>query len=504
MEFSWLLTTSSTVFVSSSVHAYSACLTPFPLPHTLLGAMGAPHHFSIAEILCHLRSKSISPLEILEAHLECIQSCQPQLNAFFHLDEGGAREQARAAEYAVMRSTPLGSLHGVPLTIKSCIDVARWPCPCGSLLRKDYIAAQDAAIVSRLRSAGAVLLGNTNTPEFLMAYETDNLLAGKTSNPWNLAYSAGGSSGGESAAIASGCSVGGVGSDGGGSIRVPAHFCGICGLKPTPGRIPTTGHFPPSAGAFSWIGAVGPMARTIADLRQLFHVMAGADPGDALSAPVPLRSYSEKELRAHRVGILEIDDLGRATPETCAVVARAAQLLSSQGFLVEPFRLSGLDRALDLWWVFFGSVIGHMIRHSIQGHESHISPILREYLCAACSADPLTLDQFLKACAERDLLRAEILRQMRDAPILLSPVSSAPAFPHGGGNYKPGTGYLDTMRFSQWLNLTGLPGASVPIGHSKEGLPIGVQIIGRPYEEELILSVAESLESARGPFPLPA
>jgi Asp-tRNA(Asn)/Glu-tRNA(Gln) amidotransferase A subunit family amidase len=466
--------------------------------------MATPHHFSIAEILDSLRSKQISPVEILEAHLQRIQSCQPQLHAFFHLDEQGARLKARAAESALMRGMRLGSLHGIPLTIKCSIDVARWPCPAGSLLRKDYVPNDDAPLVSRLRSAGAVILGNTNTPEFLMAYETDNRLTGKTSNPWNLAYSAGGSSGGESAAIASGCSVGGVGSDGGGSIRVPAHFCGICGLKPTPGRVPATGHFPACAGAFPWIGVVGPMARTVADLRQLFHVMAGPDPGDPLSAPVPFRSYAEKELRAHRIGILESDALGQTTPETRAAVARAAELLRAQGFLVELFRLSGLDRALELWWIFFGSVIGHLIRRSIEGHESDISPILREYLSVACSAAPLTLDQFLKACADRDLLRAEIVRHMQDTPILLSPVSSGPAFRHGAGSYKPGTGYLDTMRFSQWLNLTGFPGASVPIGHSNEGLPIGVQIIGRPYEEDLILAVAESLESARGPFPLPA
>src|SRR5205823_2457934 len=221
-------------------------------------------------------------------------------------------------------------------TIKSCIDVAGWPCPAGSLLRKDYLPKQDAPLVSRLKAAGAILLGNTNTPEFLMAYEADNLLTGKTSNPWDLTYSAGGSSGGEAAAIATGCSAGGVGSDGGGSIRVPAHFCGICGLKPTPGRVPSTGHFPPGAGAFSWIGAVGPMARTITDVRSVFEVMLGPDAGDALSAPVPMRAYRESELRGVRIGILESDALGVATEETRAAVDQAAQSLAGRGFTVEP------------------------------------------------------------------------------------------------------------------------------------------------------------------------
>jgi Asp-tRNA(Asn)/Glu-tRNA(Gln) amidotransferase A subunit family amidase len=458
---------------------------------------------TLAEITRNIRSKNVSPVEIVELHLKRIETLQPKLNAFVHLDPEGARLQARAAENLVLRGAQLGPLHGVPLSIKSCIDVSGWPCPSGSLLRKDYIPKQDAPLVSRLKASGAILLGNTNTPEFLMAYETDNLLTGKTSNPWNLAHSAGGSSGGEAAAIAAGCSAGGVGSDGGGSIRVPAHFCGICGLKPTPGRIPATGHFPPGAGAFSWIGVVGPMARTIADVRSLFEVMTGPDAGDALSAPVPLRAYREGELRGLRIGILESDALGVATPETRVAVERAAKSLGERGFTVEPFRLDGLDRALDLWWFFFGPVIGNLFRHSVAGHEDQISPMLREYLSYATSGDPITLDQFTKACADRDLLRAEILRQMQDTPVLLSPVSRSPAFRHGQGNYLPGTGYRDTMRFSQWLNLTGFPGASVPVGVSNEGLPIGVQVIGRPFEDELVLAVGEAIEQARGPWLAP-
>jgi Asp-tRNA(Asn)/Glu-tRNA(Gln) amidotransferase A subunit family amidase len=458
---------------------------------------------TLAEISREIRSKNVSPVEIVELHLKRIDALQPKLNAFVHLDAEGARRQARAAESLVLRGAQPGPLHGVPLSVKSCIDVAGWPCPAGSLLRKEYLPKQDAPLVSRLRAAGAILIGNTNTPEFLMAYETDNLLTGKTSNPWDLTHSSGGSSGGEAAAISAGCSAGGVGSDGGGSIRVPAHFCGICGLKPTPGRIPATGHFPPGAGAFSWIGVVGPMARTIADVRSLFEVMAGPDAGDALSAPVPLRSYREGELRGLRIGILEGDALGAATQETRAAVERAAKLLGDRGFTVELYRLDGLDRALDLWWFFFGPVIGNLLQHSVAGHEDQVSPMLREYLPYATSGDPITLNQFTKACADRDLLRAEILRQMQNTPVLLSPVSTSPAFRHGQGNYLPGTGYRDTMRFSQWLNLTGFPGASVPVAVSSQRLPIGVQVIGRPFEDELALAVAEAIEQARGPWQAP-
>jgi len=488
-----------------SRHASRSCLTCAAHALTLAHlAMDLFPFGSLAEITREIRSKNVSPLRIVELYLKRIEALQPKLNGFAHLDARGARKQAHAAESSVIEGAQLGPLHGVPLTVKSCIDVAGWPCPAGSLLRRDYIPNQEAPLVSRLKAAGAILLGNTNTPEFLMAYETNNLTHGKTSNPWNLAYSAGGSSGGEAAVIASGCSAGGVGSDGGGSIRVPAHFCGICGLKPTPGRIPATGHFPPGAGAFSWIGVVGPMARTIADVRLLFEVMAGPDAGDALSAPVPLRSYREAELRGMRIGILESDDaLGTATPEARLAVKQAATSLADRGFTLEPFRLGGLDRALERWWFFFGPVIAHLIQRSIAGHENQISPMLREYLSCATPGDPITLDQFTKACADRDLLRAEILRQMHDTPILLSPVSAGPAFRHGQGNYLPGTGYRDTMRFSQWLNLTGFPGASVPVSHSHDGLPIGVQVIGRPFEDELVLAVAEAIEQSRGPWKAP-
>jgi Asp-tRNA(Asn)/Glu-tRNA(Gln) amidotransferase A subunit family amidase len=468
--------------------------------------MSVPFYLSIAETQEKLRKRELSPVEVVTAHLERVQELQPKLNAFVHFDAESALARARKAEAAFVRGEELQALAGITLTVKSSMDVAGWPCPAGSLLRKDYVPTMDAVAVARLEAAGAILLGNTNTPEFLMAYETDNRLTGKTSNPWNLAYSAGGSSGGEAAAIAAGCSMGGVGSDGGGSIRTPAHFSGICGLKTTPGRIATTGHFPPGAGAFGWIGVVGPMARTVADLRILFQVMAGPDGGDALSAPVPVRQVEAQELQGLRIGILESGALGRATPETLSSIRSAAQLLSDLNFRVEPLNLETLDRALELWWFFFGPVIGHLIHESVKGREALLSPMLREFLEIA-TAEPLSsVDAFITACADRDLVRAEILRQLRDVPVLLSPVSTAPAFEHGNGNYREGNpyNYRDTMRFCQWLNLAGFPGVSLPFGKSPEGLPINVQLIGRPHEEELLLAVTEMLERARGPWEAPA
>src|SRR5215831_7364714 len=273
--------------------------------------MAELHYEPLATLAQKIRDKEVTPQELAQHYLQRIEKLQPKLNAFAKMDRDAVTRDAHTAGEALLRGGKIGLLHGVPLTVKSCINVAGWPCSAGSLLRKDYSPSGDAVLVQRLRAAGAVLLGNTATPEFLMAYETDNRLTGRTSNPWNAEFSCGGSSGGEAAAIASGCSAGGVGSDGGGSIRVPAHFCGICGLKPTPGRIPTSGHFPPGIGAFAWLGVVGPMARTVDDVRVLFEVLAGPDSGDATSAPVPIRAIADTELKGLRIGLLESEALGK-------------------------------------------------------------------------------------------------------------------------------------------------------------------------------------------------
>ncbi len=466
--------------------------------------MAAFHFSSISEISSLLRSKQLSPAELLESHLSRIAALQPKLNAFVHLDPDAARAAARAATEQLTRNEPLATLHGIPVSVKSCLDVSGWPNPAGSLLRANEIPSRSAPIVERLRAAGAIIIGTTNTPEFLMAYETDNRLSGRTSNPWNLAHSSGGSSGGEAAAIASGCSFGGIGSDGGGSIRVPAHFCGICGLKPTPGRIPSTGHFPPGNNSYGWIGVVGPMARTAADLRILFSVLAGLDPGDALTIPAPIQEVSRDSARKIRIGLLDSSAVGPATPETNAAVLRTAKLLEQSGFPVEPFQLHSLDRVLDLWWFFFGTFISQLFAPAVAGKESQLSRIFLEYMQFARPETPTTMLDFVAKSTARDLERARILKAMEDVPVLLSPVCALPAFPHGEGTWRSPYGYRETMRHSQWLNLAGLPGLTVPITTSADGLPIGVQLIGRPFTEELLLTIAESLELARGPWQPPS
>ena len=222
--------------------------------------------------LALLEQRKISPLELADEHIRQIERLNPALNAIIDFDAERVREQARQAG--------AGALAGLPLTVKSSLPVKGHRCEIGSTLNRGNLADCDAEAVARLRSDGAVFLGTTNCPEFLMAYETDNLLYGRTSNPWDLSRSAGGSSGGEAAAIAAGLSAGGLGSDSGGSVREPAHFCGICSLKPTPGRVPGRGHNPPCIGPFSILGAIGPMGRTIADVNLLFRTLSAQDPLD--------------------------------------------------------------------------------------------------------------------------------------------------------------------------------------------------------------------------------
>jgi Asp-tRNA(Asn)/Glu-tRNA(Gln) amidotransferase A subunit family amidase len=244
------------------------------------------------------------------------------------------------------------------------------------------------------------------------------------------------------------------------------------------------------------------MARTVADVRVLFEVMKGLKAEDVLSAAIEARSYSEGVPRGMRVGILESDALGNVTSETSEAVERAAALLSEQ-FNMEPFRLNGLDQAIELWWFFFGPMIARLFEPMVEGREAELSPMFREYLSVASLKIAPTVDEFMAACVKRDIVRAKIIKQMRDVPILLSPVCAAPAFRHGEGNWRPVSGYRETMRHAQWLNLAGFPGVSVPMGFSAEGLPIGVQVIGRPNEDELVLAVAEILETARGRWEAP-
>ncbi len=457
---------------------------------------------SASQIAEQIRSRKISPVEVVKDHLARIEKLNPRINAFVQVDEDRALALARSAEAAVMQGRNLGPLHGVPISIKSSIDVAGLRCEAGTKLRSGYVAATDAPLVARLRDAGSIILGVTNTPELLMAWETDNLLYGRTNNPWDLSRTSGGSSGGEASAIASGCSAGGVGSDGGGSIRVPAHFCGIGGLKPTPGRIPATGHYPQSVGPFALLGVVGPMARTVADLKLMFAAMQGPDIGDPSAAPVPLRWPTLAEVKKLRIGYFEDDGHTPVTPETRAAVKSAAEALQRAGFEVEPFRPQGLEKARELWWKFFGGAGGMLLGPMTHGREGELSPILKEFNGWVAADPPHTAQSLLDAWIDRDLLRMRLFEQMEKFPVLLCPVASIPAFRHGERSWQiegKTIQYLDAWSYCEWFNLLGIPAAAIPVGRTGGMLPIGVQIAARPWEEESVLAIAEVLESQLGP-----
>jgi len=459
-------------------------------------------HQPAVDLLALVSAGKISAETLVQSHLDQIERLNPSLNAFVQLRADAALAEARAQDDAAAAGRPRGPLGGLPISIKSAIDVAGMKCETGSPSRRGIVAERDAVLVSRLRAAGAIVLGTTNVAEMLMAYESDNPLYGRTRSPWSLDRTPGGSSGGESAAIAAGCSAGGIGSDGGGSIRVPAHFAGICGLKPTPGRIPGTGHQPACLGPFSLLGVVGPMGRTVADVAALFEVIAGSDSDDPMSAPVPLRTPDEPA--DFVIGYFEEDGRTPVTAETRAAVRKAAEALSTAGYRVEPFRPTCLDRARELWNIFFCEIALLVLKEPLQGAERDL-PILFEFLKhgekSVLSALGLT-----QAWMDRDLVRAELVRQMAVHRVLLCPVASVPAFTHGERSWRIGgrtVEYLDAMSYTQWFNILGNPAVVVPVGTSPEALPIGVQVVGRPHEEELILKVAAAIEAKCGGYTPP-
>ncbi len=437
---------------------------------------------SLVELLA---SREAHPREVVEAYLERIDRLNPRINAFVELfaDEAlGATERPQPAP-----------LYGAPITIKDSFDVAGKVTRTGSLLRQDARAAADSTAAARLRKAGGILLGKSSTPEFLMNYETDNHFVGPTRNPWDLQRTAGGSSGGEAAAIAAGCSAGGIGSDGGGSIREPAHFCGIAGLKPTPGRCPAYGHWPEIAHPAGFMGVGGPMARTAADVRLLFQVLAGHDPRDPFSVPIGLRE-GHIPTRAALVEFPWVDTGCRHA------LQQGARLLVSMGVELVPFEMRLIEEAHDLWWFFFTVASADPIRAMIAGRESDTHWTGTE-LIGMVDRDPPTLEEYCANMVRRDRLRATLLEWMEHTPLLLAPGFGVQAFPHRQRDFG-GYGLLEAIRPVSFVNLFGLPAVTVPIVLAS-GLPAGVQLIGRPYSEESLLEAAVCLETARGPFPMP-
>lgn len=465
---------------------------------------------SVTELAALIRSRSVSPVEVVEAYLHRIEQINPSLNAIVTLAED-VLDQARIAEAALARLDEVGPIHGVPLTIKDTIDTRGLRTTGGSRLRADHVPDRDATVVARLKAAGAIILGKTNTPEMAIPYETDNPVFGRTNNPHNPLTTPGGSSGGEAAAIAACLSPAGLGSDLSGSIRVPAHFCGIAGLKPTAGRVPSDGHTPAAAGPISLGECVGPMARQVKDLHLLFRVISNATQFEISNEDLSTE-LSAASIAGLRVAFFAGDDTVPVTEETTKALEAAAKALSDAGLEVREAKPPGIPEGSRLWIDLFSRAAREQLREFYLGRESEAGPLVSPALQADAGeenelgAKIERAEALARALVERERLREEILRWMKSTPLILMPVSAGPAFTHGATRVDIRGQSISIFRacgHSHAANVFGLPSAVVPAGRSAEGLPIGVQIIGRPSEERIVLAAAGAIEEALGGWQKP-
>ena len=439
---------------------------------------------TIAELI---RKRELSPVEVVEAHLERIARLNPALNAIVTLAPD-AVERAREAEDALVRGESVGALHGVPVTIKDTIETAGIRTTSGSPMRADYVPQVDAPSVARLKRAGAIVLGKTNASEMAMDYTADNPLFSRTNHPLNSDLTPGGSSGGEAVAIATCMSPGGLGSDLAGSVRIPAHFCGICGLKPTAGRVPGEMQFPPSIGPYSLGATIGPMARTVGDLRLLLGALS-SDPFERKA----------QDLRGVRVAWYTDDDVAPVTEETARAVATAAQALSDAGLKVEAQRPPHVERGNELWLKMFSRASVLQLRNVYKGREREGGSFVSWRLSTADNNPPPTLDEYIAGWMERDRLREELLQWMETTPLIVAPVGATPAYAHDTLKVTVRDSTFGTFKafsYAQTFSVFDLPVVTVPAGKSNEGLPIGVQIAGTPFAEEMVLQAAQLVEKA--------
>jgi amidase len=438
-----------------------------------------------------IRTRVVSPVEVLAAHLRRIERVNPTLNAIVTLAPD-AMARAREAETRIMSNDKLGALHGVPLTIKDTIETAGLRSTSGSRIREHFIPEKDATIVARLKAAGAIILGKTNTPELAIPYETDNPIFGRTNNPYDLSRTAGGSSGGEAAAIAACLSPAGIGSDLSGSIRVPAHFCGIAGLKPTSGRVPMNGHIPSATGLLAQGAAIGPMARRVEDLRLLFNVIA---------ENVDANSADTQSVRGLKICWYASDGVVPVTDETARAVETVAAALENAGAEISEGAAPGIVEGSRLWIDLYSQASLAQLRDVYRDREDEAGPTALALLASAPTS-PADLDAKLSvALSDRNRLRQELLYWMDRTPIIIAPVGAIAAFPHGTRRTEVQGENISIFRacsYSQTYNVFDLPVVTVPVARTAEGLPIGVQIVGRPHEEDLVLMVAAIVERELG------
>ena len=458
--------------------------------------------FSDATQLAKLvRTKQLSPVEVVRAHLDRIEAVDPKVNAIVTVADG-ALAAAKEAEAAVMAGNDLGPLHGVPFTVKASIDTAGVLTQRGSPIFKGRTPDADATSVARMKQAGGILLAKTNLPEFSYWIESDNLLSGRSNNPWDRDRTPGGSSGGESAAIAAGMSPLGLGTDLAISVRGPAAQTGIVSLKATHGRVPMTGIWPRAPRRF-W--HVGPMARSIRDLALAFSPLAGPAGLDAFATstvPFDAGVTSDRKLR---VGWMVGPGFGPIDMQVAATVKAAAEALKGEGHHVEEVRIPALERdfALDVFNKLHVMEMKPAFREATTGHEDKMYRMAKTML----SLPDTSVEDYVAAEQAAERLRDGYATYFRDYDVLLTPVLPVPAHKHGIGELVVNGETVD-LTYLQGatvpLNVTGLPGLSMRFGTSREGLPINVQLVGSWQAETTLLhaaSILEGISPVRGLHP---
>ena len=440
--------------------------------------------------------KKLSSRAVVDAHLDRIAKVNPKINAIVQLTAELARKEADEADAALARGEVKGAFHGVPVTIKDTLETKGVICTGGTKGRANYVPQADATAVARLRAAGAIILGKTNVPELAGALESDNLIYGRTNNPYDLTSTPGGSSGGESAIVAACGSPLGLGTDAGGSIRVPAHFCGLAAIKPTSGRVPRTGQFPLPPGARNAAFHVSLIARKVEDLALALPIISGPDFRDHTIVGMPLGDPKNVAIRDLKLAYFEDDGAATATKEIVAAVRDAAKSFMDAGVKVEENRPPDAAKAATVYFDMSRGDGGVGTRAFLKNlGTTEISPLFEKALTHSVAPAMGTTTEAMAAFVRWDLFCNAMLRFIENYDALLSPVAPYPALLHGTSfdeDNRRGFGY------AQMYNLTGWPTATVRVGTSPEGLPLGVQVAARPWREDVALALVQHLEKTLG------
>jgi amidase len=446
--------------------------------------------YGASELAAIIAGRQASCREVVQAHLDRIQAVNAGLNAVTVVLGEQALAEADRLDARPRESSQAGPLFGVPVTIKENIDVAGGATTQGVPAMANLIAAADSPHIGQLRAAGAIPIGRTNLPDFALRWHTDSYLRGPTRNPWDAGRSPGGSSGGEAAAIASGMSPLGFGNDLGGSVRVPAQFCGICSIRPTRGRVAQhVATMPAPPLSIELFNSEGPMARRVADLRAALEVMSGFDVADPWYTPAPLNGPPVPR----RVAVVADPSGGGVDPEVASGVRRAADLLASAGYAVEEAEPPVITEAAALW----ASIIWSDVRRLWPTLKPVVGPDAAAWLEEGLRRNaPLGLEGYAQGWTTRTTFARQWARFMAEFPLVLGPVSTEPAFPVGADLADP-QGFVATLRLVVCANLLCLPAAAVPVGVADQ-LPQGVQVIGPRFREDLILDAAQAIEDRLG------